>query len=112
MKELCCVIRGNGCKAGAQCECIRSIGPLIPNLRLVFKSLLSTEPWLLDPDCLAVPYREEKEISIASPPTLAFGYFESDRVVTPHPPIIRALRIASKALQSAGHKVLYLKHAL
>ncbi|PVH87638.1 amidase [Cadophora sp. DSE1049] len=85
---------------------VGALGPSISTLRLVFKSILSTKPWLHDPDCLAIPFRQDEEIDVRTPPKLSFGLFEADGVVTPHPPISRALQVAAKALKAQGHKII------
>ena len=81
------------------------LGPSIASSRTAFKALLSTEPWLRDPEVLPIPYRSQAEISLESPPDLSFGIFATDGIVTPHPPITRAIREVSEALKAAGHKV-------
>ena len=81
------------------------LGPSVPALRNMFEALLSSEPWLHDPEVLPLPYRVEAECNHETSPKLAFGVLESDGVVTPHPPIIRAVREVTKALEAEGHKV-------
>ncbi|KAH8590975.1 amidase signature domain-containing protein [Bisporella sp. PMI_857] len=69
------------------------MGESIPSLQLMLKSLLSSEPWSRDPDVLNIPWREE--ISLANgKEEFAFGLMKSDGLVTPHPPISRAIRMA------------------
>ena len=71
---------------------------------------MSAEPWLHDPELMPLPYRSELE---CSPETnLALGIFESDGIVTPHPPIVRAIREVKEALEAAGHKVVLLQSIL
>ena len=84
------------------------MGDSIQSLRLVLKSLLSTKPWLRDPDVINMPWRGDKrntEGSTGDRKPLSFGLMQNDGVVTPHPPIARALRIVVKAVQEAGHEV-------
>lgn len=83
------------------------MGNSLATLQLVFRSLLSTEPWLHDPFTLPIPWREEKVYSPAKEPgyTPEFGFMENDRVVAPHPPVKRALEIVRKALEESGHRV-------
>lgn len=81
------------------------LGPSVAALRNMFKALLSSEPWLHDPEVLPLPYRADAECNYKSTPKLAFGVLESDGVVAPHPPIIRAVREVRKALEAEGHAV-------
>ena len=81
------------------------LGPSIAALRNMFKALVSSEPWLRDPEVLPLPYEAEAEYNHQDTPKLAFGVLESDGMVTPHPPILRAVREVAKALEAEGHKV-------
>lgn len=80
------------------------MGHSVETLRLVFKSLLSIEPWLYDADVLPIPYREDKELADDEKP--AFGFLADDGIVTPHPPIARALSTIKSALEYAGYDLL------
>lgn len=71
-------------------------------LRLITKSLLSTQPWLRDPEVVEIPWRPEQEI-VAK--VLCFGVLDMDGMVAPHPPIARGLKIVIQALEKAGHRV-------
>ena len=71
-------------------------------LEKMFKALLSTEPWLRDPDVLPIPYRPG---ILASDSKLALGIFAWDGVVTPHPPVQRAILYVKEALAAEGHEV-------
>ncbi|MCJ1281824.1 Acetamidase [Xylographa opegraphella] len=93
------------------------VGPLsstVGGLRLAMKSLLSQQPWLHDPLVHEIPWREEQEqqiFDLISPGTsgkggLTFGIIESDGVVTPHPPVRRAMKMVVEALERLGHKVV------
>lgn len=89
------------------------MGPSIATARLVLKSLLSTEPWLHDPYVVPLPWRDTEEYrpdgGIPSEadrqnrPT--FGFMEDDGVVTPHPPVQRALQAVKSALGKLGYNV-------
>jgi len=81
----------------------------VASLKLLVKSLLSQKPWLHDPLCLEIPWRndQEEEIrNILSWSMLAFGVMKHDGVVTPHPPVQRAMDIVIKTLENLGHKVI------
>jgi amidase len=83
------------------------MGHSVSTLKLVFKSLLSTEPWLRDHNTLPIPWRAEKEYDAEkeSDHKPAFGFMFNDGVVSPHPPISRALGIVRKALEDSGYQV-------
>lgn len=88
------------------------VGPLAPSarsLRLVIKGLLSQQPWLHDPLVHEIPWREDQEkqiLDLLNTSKLAFGIYRNDGIVTPHPPVQRALDIAVKTLEKMGHKVI------
>ncbi|PVH73421.1 amidase [Cadophora sp. DSE1049] len=79
------------------------MGHSVSTLRLVFKALLSTEPWLYDPYVLQVPFRD---YLVEETSNLSFGFLKDDAIVTPHPPISRALDIVEKAMLAAGHETI------
>ena len=88
------------------------VGPIAHSarsLRLVIKGLLSQQPWLHDPLVHEIPWREDQEkqiLDLLNTSKLAFGIFKNDGIVTPHPPVQRALDIAVKTLEKMGHKVI------
>lgn len=73
------------------------MGHSVKTLQLVFKSLLSTEPWLHDPYTLPIPWRADREYHAGKEDAKpAFGYMANDGLVTPHPPIARAMAMVRK----------------
>ena len=89
------------------------VGPLahsVGSLRLLVKSLLNfQQPWLHDPLCHEIPWRDEHEKQIqtyADNSNLSFGIMRDDGIVTPHPPVQRAIDIAVKTLKKLGHKIV------
>jgi amidase len=92
------------------------VGPLattVGALKLVFKSILSQQPWFHDPFVIEMPWRdaEEQEIhdlakSSSSGGQLVIGVLRDDGVVTPQPPVARAVEMVIAVLSKAGHKVL------
>ncbi|KAI9367607.1 amidase signature domain-containing protein [Aspergillus egyptiacus] len=84
------------------------MGHSVDSLRLILKSLLSTEPWLSDPYTLPVPWRSEREYDPHHEPGYkpAFGFLTNDGVLTPHPPVSRALEIVKEALRLKGHELI------
>ncbi|RVX69367.1 hypothetical protein B0A52_06962 [Exophiala mesophila] len=92
------------------------VGPLATSartLKLLTKSLLSQNPWLYDPLVVDMPWRDAQEQAIrdvvssaaSSSGPLSFGYFKSDGVVNPQPPVARAVDMVVEALKTAGHKI-------
>ncbi|KAF1972622.1 amidase [Bimuria novae-zelandiae CBS 107.79] len=94
------------------------VGPLAPtlgSLRLLVKAILSQQPWLHDPLVHEMPWRDshEREITTLLNPEdpnsgakLCFGVIATDGIVTPTPPIRRAIDIVVNALRSQGHEVV------
>lgn len=83
------------------------MGHSVDSLRLILKSLLFLEPWLHDPYALPIPWRPELEYNLLHELGYrpAFGIMTNDGVLTPHPPISRALEIVKEALQIKGYQV-------
>ncbi len=90
------------------------VGPLshsVASLRLMIKSLLSQQPWLHDPLVHEIPWRDEQEQQVldlvrsSGGGQLAFGVLKHDGVVTPYPPVQRAVEIVVKTIEKLGHKV-------
>lgn len=93
------------------------VGPLarsIQTVRLVAKSILAQEPWLHDPLVHEIPWRDYQEKQILDlisaeqngSPKLAFGIMKDDKIVTPQPPVRRAIDIVIATLERIGHEVL------
>ena len=91
------------------------VGPLgssIQSIRLVTQALLSQKPWLHDPLVHEIPWRHDQEceiLDLTSPTSnskLAIGILRHDGLITPTPPVRRALDIVATALQKLGHEVL------
>ncbi|KAF3482023.1 general amidase [Arthroderma uncinatum] len=86
-------------------------------IHLMMKSMLSTQPWLRDPDVISIPWREEvaaATMARAGPDgsaksdqrPLKFGILYTDNIITPHPPVTRGLHVIEDAIKKAGHKVI------
>ena len=97
------------------------VGPLsqsVGGLRLAMKALLAQQPWLHDPLVIELPWRDEQEkeiLDIVKSQTsgkgrLSFGVFKNDGVVTPHPPVQRAVSMVVTVLEKLGHQVLKLDY--
>lgn len=87
---------------------IGGMGHSIQDLRILTKTMLDVQPWTLDPNVVPLPWRQDLEDEtrkkIASK-KLRFGVIRSDGMVRPHPPIVRAVDEAVKALVANGHEV-------
>jgi amidase len=83
------------------------MGASIMCLQIVFRHLQSTQPWLHDPDVVEIPWRSEKEIRDDNKDShmVTFGIFSHDGLVTPHPPIQRAIRMVEAALRASKYEV-------
>ncbi|CAG8362452.1 unnamed protein product [Penicillium salamii] len=87
------------------------IGPIAhtaADLRLFLKAVLSQEPWNYDPKVIPLPWRSSEEDIARSKVAgrLTLGYFHSDGVVNPHPPILRGIDEAVAKLRENGHTLI------
>ncbi|KAM3082450.1 hypothetical protein ACMFMF_002112 [Clarireedia jacksonii] len=84
-------------------------GPMsrsLSSLQLYCKAVLSSElsPWLYDPKCLPVPWRQNT-IQPASRKLRIGIISDNDGEISVHPPIARGLALTKKALEAVGHEV-------
>ncbi|TVY27433.1 putative amidase [Lachnellula hyalina] len=70
-------------------------------LDLFMEAYLSYEPWTKEDSIAPIPWRP-----ITLPPKLKIAIMWSDNIVTPHPPITRALKEVAQTLQAAGHEIV------
>lgn len=61
------------------------------------ETYLSYEPWIKDDYLVPIPWR-----AVTLPPKLKIAIMWSDDIVTPHPPVTRALKEVAKSLSEAG----------
>jgi hypothetical protein len=66
-------------------------------LNLFMETYLNTEPWNKEDYLLPIPWRQ-----VTLPPKLKIAIIWSDGIVTPHPPIIRAMKEVANYLSKAG----------
>ncbi|VUC33979.1 unnamed protein product, partial [Clonostachys rosea] len=78
------------------------MGPSLDVLQSVFKSTLSTRPWIRDQAVTRMPWQGLDDTQLWKRADLAFGFLEHDGIVTPHPPVARAMRIVKRAMEMAG----------
>lgn len=84
------------------------VGPMghtVADLRIFFKTVLAAEPWLSDPKCLEIPWRQDRADKMKNRP-LTFGIIKWDRLIMPHPPVLRGVRMVAEALKTAGHEII------
>lgn len=86
-------------------EAVASVhGPMgrsIPDLRLYARNMINAQPWLSDPKCIEIPWREPE-----LKPNLKLGVLRHDGMVMPTPPVMRALDETVEKLKVAGHEVI------
>lgn len=85
-----------------------SIGPmslLLSNLITVTKECLLAEPWILDPNVVPLPWRQDAFEQVQQRP-LKIGVILDDGVVKPHPEVQIAVQRAAALFEKAGHKVV------
>jgi len=86
-------------------EAVNSVnGPMarsVASLELFASSVVGAEPWLLDPKCVPIPWRD-----VSAPQEMRIAVLECDGMVMPTPPVRRALRETVRKLQRAGHEIL------
>jgi amidase len=79
------------------------IGPMTRSIRdieLICKIVTDAQPWYLDVNTIKMNWAPRPPIIRK----LVVGLMISDNVVHPHPPVVRALEAAAKALREAGHE--------
>ncbi|QUC22806.1 uncharacterized protein UV8b_07047 [Ustilaginoidea virens] len=86
-------------------EAVQSVnGPMaraLADIAMYSRAVAGSQPWLADPRCLPMPWRE-----VHLPSKLKIGVMWHDNMVRPTPPVTRALRAAVAKLGAAGHEVV------
>ncbi len=80
-------------------------GPLttsLSSLEFFMDSLLSSDPWDLDPQLIPIPWR--RELAQTPEKKLKFGFIYDDGIVRPQPPVARVTRELAEKLKNAGHE--------
>jgi len=87
---------------------IGPIGHSISDLKLSMKTILNKKPWESDPKVLELPWKTEDALLTNGEKkrSFIFGVMRSDGVVSPHPPVSRAMDRTIAALEAAGHEVI------
>jgi amidase len=71
----------------------------------ISKLVANSQPWKLDPRCSPLSWNETAFQDVQSRP-LVIGLIADDGVARVHPPIARALKELSEALQLQGHEII------
>ncbi|KAF2751605.1 amidase [Sporormia fimetaria CBS 119925] len=86
-------------------EAVTSVnGPMAKTLEdVVFysKTVVDAQPWTVDPKCVPIPWR-----SVEPKPKLKIAVIWNDGIVTPTPPVARAMKETVEKLKNAGHEVV------
>jgi amidase len=85
-----------------------AIGPMtrnLPSLTAVTRAVIESQPWLLDPRVVPIPWREQMYLE-AQLRSLVIGIMIDDGVVRAHPPIERAMKETAAKLAAAGHELV------
>src|SRR6201996_1541451 len=86
-------------------ESIGSVhGPMarrVADLRLFTEKVVNAGPWLKDPKCLPIPWRTGE---LKAKPKIAVLW--DNRMVTPTPPVKRALKIVVGKLKAKGYEIV------
>jgi amidase len=103
--------------ADGQSTILSVIGPIAPTARsltLLFKAVLSQQPWLHDPLALEIPWRDSVvdetrsliEQAKSGSSSLVFGIMPYNGVARIHPPIARGMKLVEQTLKRLGHKTI------
>jgi amidase len=95
-------------------EIIESVvGPMShspESLELFVRAVIDSQPWLYDPKCHPLPWREHEFQNVTSSSSdkkkLRIGVMSWDGCVLPQPPIRRATNEVAKKLEAAGHEIV------
>lgn len=96
----------SGLHAGMQ-NIVGCVGPMancIEDLRLFCEVALAHQPWDYEPSLIEMPWKPASTVNV--PKKLTIGLMLHDGIVTPHPPVSRALRQTVNALRAAGHTIV------
>lgn len=103
-----------------------AVGPMavgdVRALRVLVQAVLADEPWLRDPLAAEMPWRQDvyeatradaydggvggKQGRGGKRRQLVVGIAPTDGLVTPQPPVLRAVETVASALREAGHVVI------
>ena len=76
------------------------MGKTLDDIILYAKTVVDSQPWLLDPKCLPIPWR-----TVEPKKKLKIAVLWNDKIVAPTPPVTRALKETVEKLKKAGHEI-------
>ena len=87
------------------------VGPMAHSasaLTLFTKTVVASQPWLVDPKCQPLPWREQIFQSVLSGTSrkCKIGIMDWDGNILPHPPVRWAMKELETKLRAAGHEVI------
>ena len=90
-------VEGWSTTMGGQEQVIAVLGPLSTSLdgvKMFMRTVIGAKPWLTEPSLVPIPWRDQESWLRASPggKKLKIAVMWDDRIVRPHPPVLRALR--------------------
>lgn len=91
-------------------ESISSVlGPMatsISALKLFTKAIIDARPWDRDPLAIRKVWSEEdyQLVEHGGGKAMCFAILWDNKVVRPHPPLIRAMNMVKEALEKEGHR--------
>ena len=85
------------------------LGPMsnsIAGIKTFVRAVVGAQPWLKDPLAVRKPWSEDEYALVehGGGKGLCFAVMWDDGMIRPHPPVIRGLEEAKKALLLAGHR--------
>lgn len=83
------------------CSVVGPMSPSIDDIEFIVKLVLSPKPWLHDPRCLPIPWRE-----YIPHQKLSFGVIDFSSITYLHPPVRRAFRMIKDSLRREGHEIV------
>ncbi|KAL1856483.1 hypothetical protein VTK73DRAFT_8234 [Phialemonium thermophilum] len=84
------------------------VGPMShspESLELFVRTVVGQQPWLHDPKCHPIPWRDGVFDDILGGRKLRIGVQDWDGCVLPQPPVRRAIRELEQKLRAAGHEL-------
>lgn len=96
-----CNIRNSMANQPLVCSVVGPMATDIEDLKLFTKLVIDSKPWLKDPKCPPIPWREFKVSE-----KLSFGFIDVSVYSYIHPPIKRALKMVKERLLKEGHEII------
>jgi amidase len=73
----------------------------LEDIAMYSKAIVDSQPWLLDPKVLPIPWRP-----VEAKKKLKIAVLWNDGICLPTPPVTRALQEVSHSLKQAGHELI------